>query len=220
VTRPVTAAGLAQFKWWEDWRGQAVAIVACGPSAVPADVALLQNRIPVLAIKEAHTRLTPWCDVVYGCEAPWWQHVKGLPDYHGLKIAWSQAQIAFHGIHRFHIKDKTLDRILLEEPGIIGAGGHSGFQALNIAAQFGAARILLIGFDLHAKGGVHFYGRNTWQRANNPDGFAFLRWIAGLERAAVDLKHAGIEVVNASAGSAVKGFVHMTIQQAIEAWDL
>jgi uncharacterized Rossmann fold enzyme len=37
-----------------------------------------------------------------------------------------------------------------------------------LAAQLGAKTILLIGFDMTDSAGVHWYGRNNWEQANNP----------------------------------------------------
>lgn len=212
--------GPHRFAWWQDWRKEAVAIVACGPSAQNAGVAALQGRIKVLAIKEAFVRLVPFADVVYGCEAPWWKHVKGLPDFKGLRLAWSGAHIDHHGIERFALRSKQLDKILVDEPGIIGAGGHSGFQALNIAVQFGAKRILLIGFDLQDGGRLHFYGRNTWPKANNPDATVWKRWVKGMDGAADTLRTLGVEVVNASSVSAVSAFRKADVSETLSEWGL
>lgn len=89
---------------------------------------------------------------------------------------------------------------------MVGSGGNSGFQALNLAVQFGARRILLVGFDMNDRGGVHWYGRNSWPMANNPDHNNFRRWIAAFEGAAPLLKSMGIEVVNLSPHSAIQCF--------------
>ena len=43
----------------------------------------------------------------------------------------------------------------------IGGGGNSGFQALNLALQWGARKIILVGFDLTDENGLHWYGRNS-----------------------------------------------------------
>jgi hypothetical protein len=212
--------GPAKFAWWQDWRGKAAAIVACGPSVKNANVELLKGKFKVLAIKEALSRLVPFADVVYGCEEPWWNHVKGLPDYKGLKLAWEGSKINFEDVHRFALFSKTHDEIMVDAPGVIGAGGHSGFQALNIAVQFGASRILLVGYDLHLNKHVHFYGRNTWSRANNPNDTVFPRWIDGMERAAVKLSAMGVEVINASPVSKVQSFRKASIEEAISEWGL
>ena len=230
ITNAAAELGPIKFPWWRDWRGETVAIVACGPSADKHDFSVLRGCVKVLAIKEAYLKLVPFADVVYGCEAPWWQHVKGLPGFKGLKLAYSDARLdEYRDIRRFKLRANTgrrahvqahLDEIILDEPGTIGAGGHSGFQALNIAAQFGATRVMLIGFDMHAGGGVHFYGRNRWQRANNPDNSVFPRWIASMERASETLGAAGVQVVNCSPVSAIQSFPKKSIADALHEWGI
>lgn len=212
------ALGLSRFDWWRDWRGRAVAIIACGASAKSAEISLLRGKMPVLAIKEAAVDLCPWADVVYGCDAPWWRYRSGLPAFKGLKLRWAENGCdEYPDVHPVTIQHKELDRIIVEEPGVIGSGRNSGFQALNIAVQFGATRILKIGFDIQ---GEHFYGRNNWMKANNPDAYNFQRWTAAFGLAAEDLKQLGIEAVNASPISALTCFRAMTVAQALECWSL
>jgi hypothetical protein len=103
--------------------------------------------------------------------------------------------------------------------GVIGGGGNSGFQALNLAVQFGARRIILIGFDMSDAGGVHWYGRNNWQMANNPNSSNFMRWTAAFDRAAPVLEQAGVEVVNAAPHSALRCFKRTSVADALKAWD-
>jgi hypothetical protein len=110
--------------------------------------------------------------------------------------------------------------MLFGETGKIGGGGNSGFQALNLAVQFGAMRIILIGFDMNEAAGAHWYGRNTWHMANNPDETSFRRWIKSMEMAAPILTARGIEVVNASPTSALTGFRKASLGAALEQWGL
>lgn len=101
----------------------------------------------------------------------------------------------------------------------IGGGGNSGFQALNLAASmFGARRIILIGFDMNDQGGLHFYGRNRWSLANNPDHTNFRRWIENMASAAPMLWSRGVEVVNASPNSSLKCFPMRSIEDALQGW--
>lgn len=104
------------------------------------------------------------------------------------------------------------------EPGTIGGGGNSGFQALNLAVQFGAKHILLIGFDMTDQSGIHWYGRNHWVGASNPNHTCFARWIAAFRGAAQDLARMNIEVVNASPHSAMECFPKRSIKEVVEAW--
>lgn len=110
--------------------------------------------------------------------------------------------------------------MLFEESGVIGSGGNSGFQALNIAAQFGADRILLIGFDMHAANGVHWYGMNAWKNANNPLDHNYVRWRGAFNKQARVLAGMGIDVVNASLDSALVCFRKCSIDEALSGWGL
>lgn len=202
-----------------DWRGECVAIVASGPSTKSANVALLQNRIHVIAIKK-NVELCPWADVVYGCDAAWWKSVHGLPEYKGLKFSWAEGGSQFYkDIHPVEI-EKNNDALVFDQSGVVGSGGNSGFQALNLAVQFGARGILLIGFDMQDRSGAHWYGRNNWHGANNPSDDNFRRWHKAFAGAAAVLAKMDIQVFNASPDSALRCFQHKTIDAALEAWGL
>lgn len=202
---------------WPDWRGQAVAIIASGPSVKKADVDLLKGRLPVLAIKK-NVELAPWADAVYGCDFSWWRAVRGLPDFKGLKLAYD-AKCAQYGVQKIDIALND-HRLLFDRIGLVGAGDNSGFQAINLVAQFGADRILLIGFDMQDRSGVHWYGRNMAQGQSNPTETQFRRWRAHLGAAAPDLEARGIEVVNASPLSFLKCFRFGTVEETLKRWGL
>lgn len=211
--------GPSKFPWWQDWRGQAAAIVASGPSTKKAGIELLRGRLRVIAIKE-NVDLCPWADVVYGCDAAWWKNKRGLTDYSGLKVAFDTAlRGCFRDINLIDVRGKV-DRILLDEPGVVGGGGNSGFQAVNLAAQFGASRILLVGFDLHDRSGLHWYGRNVGQGRNNPNEDNFRRWRLAFEASADDFVKAGMDVVNASPISALKCFRRRGVAETLAEWGL
>lgn len=100
----------------------------------------------------------------------------------------------------------------------MGGGGNSGFQALNLVIQWGARRIILIGFDMTDSSGVHWYGRNRWPQSSNPNTAAFRGWIATFERSVAVLREIGADVVNCSPHSALTCFPKMSIEEALAAW--
>lgn len=219
--------GPKRFDWWPDWRGQTAAIVASGPSTSQSDAELLRSRVRVLAIKE-NVNLCPWADAVYGCDFAWWRYRRGLADFGGLKLAWDKKVPSLYpDVKAIQIRERDknhprdpkeyVDEILVDEPGIIGGGGNSGFQALNLAVQFGATRIIGLGFDVR---GEHWYGRNGWDGANNPDEQNFKRWRAAFDGAAGKLRELGIECVIASPSSTLTAYPKMTVSQTLRAWGL
>lgn len=121
-------------------------------------------------------------------------------------------------MHKVEIEDR--DDLLFAEPGHIGSGGNSGFQALNLAVQFGVTRILLVGFDMHAARGIHWYGHNTGKDMRNPLDHNFVRWRGALDRVAPGLAARGVDVVNASPDSALTCFRRAGIAEALAEWRL
>jgi hypothetical protein len=223
VTRPRSTCGAtgstSPLPEWPDWSGQAVAIIASGPSTKKAGVGLLKDRITTFAIK-GNVELAPWSAAVYGCDFGWWNSVRGLPDFTGPKFAYADRACDRFHLTKIHIPKVSEDRILTETTGTVGAGGNSGFQALNLAVQFGAKRLLLIGFDCHDRGGVHWYGRNTAHGMGNPGDSNFRRWVPAFEAAASQLQDMGVEVVNASPDSAIKGFRKQSVAETLTEWGL
>jgi len=205
-------------KWFPDWRGADCAIVASGPSVTKPDVLMLKNRVRVIAIKK-NVDLAPWADVVYGCDAAWWRNVAGLPNYHGLKICATARGISetFREVRLVTVQ-AALDKLLLDEPGVIGSGGNSGFQALNLAVQWGAKRILLLGFDVDARAGVHWYGRNSGPGRSNPDELNFRRWRLAFASTVGELDRRGVVVVNAAAASSLSCFPRASVADTLTVW--
>lgn len=108
-----------------------------------------------------------------------------------------------------------VDRILVEQLGVVGDGGNSGFQAINLAAQFGAARIVLVGFDMRLDRGVHWHGKHP-PGLNNPHDIHLTRWRRAIDGAAPNLAALGIQVWNASPVSALTAFPIVSIEDALQ----
>lgn len=208
--------------WYLNWSGFAAAIIASGPSAKKANISALRDYMPVVAIKE-NVELAPWADVVYGCDAAWWKKRQGLPEFKGLKVSWrgdnAQRPAPYPDIKLVDIP-RTSDDLIFDPCGKLGAGGNSGFQAVNLAIQFGAKYLLLIGFDMHDRSGAHWYGRNNWPQGNNPTEDNFRRWRRAFEMAAPKLRDHGIQVFNSSDISALKCFEKRSVESALSHWGL
>jgi hypothetical protein len=91
--------------------------------------------------------------------------------------------------------------------GPIGTPGCSGYVALNLAAQKGARRIVLFGYDFH-KVYRYFFSDEPYPRVE----------IAGVidsfRRVAPWYQRRGIEILNASPGTAIDAFPVITHEQA------
>lgn len=90
---------------------------------------------------------------------------------------------------------------LSSDPRAIAEGKSSGFGALNLAVLKRARRIVLLGYDLQAGGNWH----DGYPWGNGIGHRYFDRWAQVFDRGAQDLP-AGVEVVNANPGSAIRCF--------------
>jgi hypothetical protein len=152
--------------------------------------------------------------VLYACDNAWWRLNDGLPEFRGLKLtADGQAAAAFSDLHKVHLCP-GLDRLTAERPGHIGDGGNSGFQAVNLALQFGATRMVLVGFDMRRDRGLHWHGPHRIG-LNNPSERNLIRWRAALESAAAQLPGFGVRTFNASKVSTLTGFPKVSLAKAL-----
>ena len=226
ATQPdFTAVGQAKFSWWQDWRGECVAIVGAGPSAKTAGVEKLKDRIHVIAINESY-RLCPWAEILYSCDADWWKlRAVEVANFPGIKLTLDDPAnpIHFEGINKLkiakHNNSEWINDFRFDVPGVVGSGGNSGFQMVNLAAQFGATGIALVGIDMRHSGDVHWHGRHP-SPLRNPDVGQFLQWRKHLDGHAHKLFARGIDVVNCSHFSALTAFPTLTINQMLERWQL
>lgn len=106
----------------------------------------------------------------------------------------------------------------MDEPGVVGGGaetiGHGGFQLINLACQFGPpSRLVLVGFDMHAERGKHWHEDHVTTPNPQPDRLA--AWAKVLDRCAKQFRSLGVEVLNATPGSALKAYPFVRLADAI-----
>lgn len=171
----------------------------------------MRGRARVLAVNSSW-RLAPWADALYACDGAWWRLNNGVPEFEGLKITADVGAARAYGLRRVDLA-RGEERIIFEPRGRLGWAGNSGFHAVNLAAQFGASHIILVGFDMHLAAGAHWHGPHP-KGMNNPDQTTIRRWRRVLDGAADDLEDHGIEVLNASAGSALEAYRKIDLSDA------
>ncbi len=200
---------------WPDWSGETTVIVGTGPSAavVPLDIA--KGKAKVFVIKSGW-ELAPWADALYGLDKGWWIANRGVPKFTGLKFSPSPTACKVYGITQITLKPRA--EILTEKTGIIGCGlrtggGHSGFQAINLAIQFGAKKIVLVGFDMTLANGTHWKPND--RGVAKPEAGRTESWRAALDGCADQFKALGVELLNTSETSALRSFEKVTLERAL-----
>lgn len=186
-------------------------VAAPGPSLASVADRVNQTDWPVIAVQDAYKLVD--ADILYGCDAKWWNHHKGCPDFKGQK--WSSHN------HRDHCDDKRIVADLYNinlingkagdgystDPNLIHYGDNSGHQAVNLAIAFEATYIVLVGYDMrHVGGKAHFFGdhpQGLFQRREY-DSFA-KKFKAPPE---------GVTIINATPGSALTAYPIMDFTDA------
>lgn len=203
---------------WPDWRGEIAVIVATGPSAGTAPLEVTKGAARVIAIKQSW-RLCPWADVLYGIDRGWWIATRGMREFRGLRVSPSPSACNVFGLGRVRLKSRA--EILTAEPGVIGCGlkhggGHSGFQAINLAIQFGARRIALVGFDMTLAGGAHWH--DDYRGQSPPEAGRVRRWREEFDACAPQFVALGVDVINCSPQSVLTAYRKMSLQEAMSRW--
>lgn len=158
----------------------------------------------------------PWADVGYACDMAWWQRYIGqTDDFAGLKLSVDKSAIKkFPEIQQVGL-NKGDDRLELMKLGTVGWAGNSGFHCLNLAVQFGASKIILVGYDMTITHGLHWHGKHP-SGMNNPTERNVARWRRCVDAAAEVIEAMGIKVINASPISALQNYPKMTLMEALE----
>lgn len=105
---------------------------------------------------------------------------------------------------------------LCTRPGRIHTGGNSGYQAIGLAFMFGAARIVLLGYDMQRgpNGEAHHHPDHPGDLPNSPRE-RMAEWARRFVELAGDLRRHGVEVINATRRSALRCFEPMPLDIAL-----
>lgn len=200
--------------WWPGWGGETIVIVASGPSAGNEKLEKLEGRCKIIAINQSW-QLVPFADILYGCDWDWWHRYKGVPNFKGMKVSIDKAACKkYPDIKRMYVEKKN-DQLELIKPGHTGWAGNSGFHAFNLAVQQLPEKIILVGFDMTIKHGIHWHGSHQ-KGMNNPREGNIKRWIRAMDATAEIVAAMNIRVINTSMVSMLSGFEKMPLSEAME----
>jgi hypothetical protein len=196
------------------FEGRTVFVAATGPS-LTHDVAANLRGHSVVAVSDAYL-LLPFADMLYACDSAWWIARDGALGFEGERWSTHEKGSSNDKQHlpaTFNVRlapGKAGDRFRTD--GVIAYGGNSGFQAANLAILAGAARLVLVGFDMRVVAGkVHFFGDHKRPLRN---GCCFRTWIDRFTTASKHLPPA-VQVLNATPESALKCFPFINLDDIL-----
>lgn len=181
-------------------------MIGAGESAATVAAALRPGSVRVIAINRSH-ELVPWAEVLYAADSGFWREYPAARAFKGWRycaddhIRYIDPGITPVTIARCPKKGTRLTQMIKGPIGTVGYGGNSGFQAVNLALQFGASRILLC-LDYVGK---HWHPDHSL-RLRNPTSRQLADWARDLDSQAEKLRAFGVEVLNVAPKSILKAF--------------
>lgn len=196
------------------WPGSTVVCLGTGPSLDPDDVAYCRDRAHVLAIKDA-VHLAPWADALYSADERWWQHVGPSLSYTGPRFGVVDIQPQWIAL----LKDLHVHRLLIggangldANPTKVRTGNTSGYSAINLACHLGAAKIVLLGYDMRPApdGRQNFVETTAYTKKKPP-----YQWLEVFASLVEPLTAAGVAILNASRETALPYFPRVSLAEAL-----
>ena len=193
------------------WAGATVYIIGGGPSLNDCDLTLIHDK-RVIGVNQAF-RLGSWVDVLYFGDCSFYKdNIKDIRAFAGLKIS-SCGRIPVQGWPGVLRLKRKKPRGIETRPNSVSWNGNSGASAISIAAHLGAKRIVLVGFDMRKVEEKHHWHSHYKDRGKTWD--PYIVHMKGWPTIAQDAKKIGIEIINATPGSAITEFPFMPLEDTL-----
>lgn len=190
------------------WVGQVAVCIASGTSLTDHDITYVynmrrQNKCKVLVVNNNYLK-APWADHLHFCDKQFWLWHESVPAF---KTHLIPVMTTLSNELTGEMIERGVKVLRMGAPGglstysdTVSTGGNSGYQAVNIAALYGAKRIILLGYDCKpGKDKVHWFG-------NHPaptDPVVFKDFLRHWETLPPVLEEQGIEIINCSRDTAI-----------------
>jgi hypothetical protein len=206
---------------------QSVLNGTASPSVYSPYMEAIRNK-HVIGINAAYL-IGTWIDMVFfGDNKFFLPHRDRLAVWPGLKVTCHDGVKDYNWV-KFLARDNQHPRGISPNPNMVAWNANSGSAAISIAANAGAKRIILLGFDMNTING-HQHWHKLYQNeptAVRPAGrrgvpvdpnksLPFHKHLIGFPAIAKDARMRGIEIINASLDSVIKEFPKMTVKEILQ----
>lgn len=190
------------------------------PSAYSPYLKSLHDK-HVIGINVAY-QIGNWIDMVFfGDDTFFNTHYIQLAKFPGLKVACHDIVKATKWV-KYVPRDASYTATqrkhegLTSNPASVRWNFNSGAAAINIAANAGAKRIFLLGFDMknNEKNDQHWH--DVYNRRDNPVHVPFATHLRGFPQIAKDAKARGIEIINCNPDSAITVFPKINVKDVLK----
>lgn len=208
-----------------EWEGETVFILGGGPSLRGFSADALSGR-RTIAVNNAW-ELKSDADVMYFCDSSFWLRKKPKAEaLAGYATNGDAVKAHFRGRYIVSISD-------IRDPAVkhlrnAGKSGlsllpdrlfhltNSGAQAMNLAVLFGASRIVLLGFDMRTDGDRTHWHEGHGRPAAEVNHHCAKVFLPHFLKLVEPLAAAGVEVLNATPGSALTCWPHVPLAEILK----
>jgi hypothetical protein len=197
------------------------------PAAYSPYMSAIHDR-HIIAINVAYL-IGTWIDMVFfGDNRLYITHRENLAQFPGLKVACNPKLRSPRYQREENIKyvprDKQHKLGISDNPCTVSWNHNSGAAAISVAANMGARRIILLGFDmkLSEDGKQHWHSLYRVRRMKGRNEvkaplihLPFKRHLRCFPHIAKDARRRGIEIINASPDSAIENFRKLSVNQIL-----
>ena len=189
-------------------RNDVAYVLASGPSHGLIDLDLLRGRKVVITNNMVFK--TPWAPILCVRDKLWWKEYQGRPEFQSF-----EGEVITVVPNHFH-KNLTFlnyggsDGLSRDRYTVYGL--NCGQMAMNVVFLKGAGTIILIGFDMRKVNDLD-HGCEPHKRPVKEETYS--RFIRNMAVMASELRDEGIEVLNATPGSALPYFPIISMEEAL-----
>lgn len=156
--------------------------------------------------------MAPFADALFAGDFAWWtQYARDVASFRGERWTVSARARAEYGIN---FVQPVANPMALRMQRAIFSGVNSGHNAVAMAALFGAAMVILLGFDMgHAADGrKHWHPDHPGKMGNGGD---FSKWRSQFRALVLELRVRRVHVLNASRVTALTCCERMPLREAL-----
>ena len=201
---------MKQWSVKELWPESTVYILGGGPSLKQEDVELLRGH-RFIAVNDSFKLGINWIDVVWFSDCRWYDwNFPELMNFKGFIMGCPPCSCD----HMRVLKVKRGNYSgLSDDPSRVFWNKNSGSSAINLATLLGAKRVVLLGFDMQV-----LNGKNNWHQHHKfiPRTNVYKDlFLPCFDKIAADAKELGVEILNATVGSAISAFPMVNLREVL-----
>ncbi|MBU0973853.1 MAG: hypothetical protein KKC20_24660 [Proteobacteria bacterium] len=226
------------------WSGGSVWIIGGGPSLtkqfnIPEEIvfAVRQGTMPFSSyseyMKPLHSKhiigvnvafmLGDWVDIAFfGDNGFFLKFKQELLQFRGIRVS-CNPMVAKYDWCKYLKKDGKKASGISSEPGMVSWNLNSGAAAISVAANAGAKKIFLLGFDMQLDESNRQHWHNAYapkkdnvkNRRTEKAGGPFSMHIRGFSQIKEDAIVRGIEIINVNPESKIENFPKMNLKEAL-----